>query len=678
MPRALDVPSVIAGEAVSGSLEDRWNDMVNIASVISNRAQMLGVTPQEVIANTDEFNAYNRALPPGVNQDIVDLAQQAMDYVEQNGPVNNATFYATPAAANNLPNGLNYETETTGHQFFSDPQTRAIGTANGYVTPNEYAYAQNPANVPAPYAPSDLTNQSLLSAFSATPTFKDDPFSAVLSDSAPPSGWADMAAANPISSPMGSVVAQGDLASNPALAAMTRAVPSYNLPAAADLGTPPGFIASATVPAGIQPSDPTSVSGFQDMAAAGPMGGEIASPESRMGISDPGFDIGRMTAIGPSVTSIDASRFASDPKTSRIGMTQTLSDTARMDPMAGLIDPATNTQSFMPDPAATGILSAEHQAVQQQAQTALDRALAERQALSIPATGILAANQPLEAQASVPSLASAYTAPATITPAEQAINAVAPATTTPGLLSPTSIATASAPLSFTPSAGILAGQPVQQNAFVSSFPTAVANNTIEPATVNDVVAAPTLDTMQVSDQPSIASIDGPVNTPAVTQQTQTAVSTATTPSAVNRTAPATSENKGLLGGMMNKGTIGGGVLGALAAGPLGGVIGAMIGNQIAKGGLSGLSPTSMVSPSTQIGGGIANIGGIYGGAYSPGTYAVASNGATVGAQPGGWTSYTNSYGVTNMISPTGQQSSYFGSTPMTPDTDQDAEADATI
>ena len=124
MARARTVAEVIAGEAVSGTEEQRIADMRAIASVIANRAALLGVTPEQVVSNTNEFNAYNRSLPPGVGQQLIDMAQEQVDYVAENGPVNNATFYATPNAVDNLPNGLSYEDATTGHQYFSDPQNR--------------------------------------------------------------------------------------------------------------------------------------------------------------------------------------------------------------------------------------------------------------------------------------------------------------------------------------------------------------------------------------------------------------------------------------------------------------------------------------------------------------------------------------------------------------------------
>lgn len=707
---------VIAGEAVSGSPEERMADMRAIASVIANRAALLGVTPEEVVSNSREFNAYNKSLPPGVNQDLVDMAQQAVDYVSENGPVNNATFYATPAAADNLPNGLNYETATTGHQYFSDPQNRAIGTANGFVQPNQYAYAQNinEGAIPTPYAANDLSNNSLLSAFSATPTYSEDPFSSILSGNVP---------ATP------AVQATGILGGTPALEAATKAGVPGGPSGIFDGVVTPGNIdlahrELATMPDGSMatvrsmsfennagnevlvptvsptgellsdqqakelygttgqhlgifdspanadkyaealhqaqekfyaPSETVPASGL--LSGNAPLSADAtvgilsnATPSERMGIAEPGFDASRFDGVGPQVATVDASRFATPAKTDRIGALPGLTDTARMNPLTGAIDPATNTQSFMDTPAAT---------------------------VSVPAGGILAGNQPMEAQATVPSLASAYTAPTAVTPAEQAI------TNNFSLNSPQDIAAtvAKSPSLVSPAGGILSGgpltssvtspdltgksiigaQPQQQNAFAASFPAAVANNTFEPAAINDVVAAPTLDTIQVAEQPTIA---GPTEVNPVEQQQTQAITAATQPAKPQATVQAAQNTKSFKDSLLSKETALGSILGGAVLGVPGAILGGAIGQQTAQGGgLTGLlsGTGGFVAPTTQIGGGINNIAGIYGGQYAPGTYSVANNGTTVTAQPGGYTNTTNSYGVSETVSPTGQISHNFGS-----------------
>lgn len=153
--RARTVTDVILGEAVSGTPEERYRDMQAIASVMVNRANQLGVPLETVVSNTNEFNAYNRALPAGVNA-YRSLAEQALTDVLTNGPVNDATFYATPAATKNLPKGLLAVDQTTGHQYFSDPYGRAIGTAVGYRQPNALSVAQieqiDENNIPTPSA----------------------------------------------------------------------------------------------------------------------------------------------------------------------------------------------------------------------------------------------------------------------------------------------------------------------------------------------------------------------------------------------------------------------------------------------------------------------------------------------------------------------------------------------
>lgn len=146
MAKALTVDDVILGEAVRGTAAERYRDMLGIASVIANRSRMLGVTPQEVVARQSEFNAYGKALPSGVEA-YRDLAREALREVETAGPVHSATFYATPAAKDNLPRGLREEVRTTGHVYFSDPQQRSINTAVGYRQP---APIPVQSRVPAP------------------------------------------------------------------------------------------------------------------------------------------------------------------------------------------------------------------------------------------------------------------------------------------------------------------------------------------------------------------------------------------------------------------------------------------------------------------------------------------------------------------------------------------------
>ncbi len=136
MPKARSLVDVILGEAASGSPAKRYADMKAIASTIVNRARALGVTPDQVVANSREFNAYGRSLPAGVDS-YRSLAQQALDDVAANGPSHSGTFYATPNAAGNLPKGLKQETATAGHNYYSDPQNRAIGTSLGYRQPRQ-------------------------------------------------------------------------------------------------------------------------------------------------------------------------------------------------------------------------------------------------------------------------------------------------------------------------------------------------------------------------------------------------------------------------------------------------------------------------------------------------------------------------------------------------------------
>lgn len=131
---ARSVTDTILGEAVGGTREQRFRDMLGIASVISNRATVLNTTPQNVVSNKREFNAYGKALPPGASN-YADLAKEAWDLVQTDGPIHHATFFATPKTSKNLPGGLTPVDATTGHMYFSDPQNRAIRTKTGFLAP---------------------------------------------------------------------------------------------------------------------------------------------------------------------------------------------------------------------------------------------------------------------------------------------------------------------------------------------------------------------------------------------------------------------------------------------------------------------------------------------------------------------------------------------------------------
>jgi hypothetical protein len=122
------------GEAVHGTPTERLADMLGIASVISNRATLGNVAPEDVISAPGQFDAYGKALPDGVEQ-YRGLATQAWGQVQTIGPVTAATYYSTPAAAKNLPGGLQPVDQTTGHVYQVDPLNRSFATAKGFVQP---------------------------------------------------------------------------------------------------------------------------------------------------------------------------------------------------------------------------------------------------------------------------------------------------------------------------------------------------------------------------------------------------------------------------------------------------------------------------------------------------------------------------------------------------------------
>lgn len=156
---AKSVIDVILGEAKAGSYED----MLAIASVIENRAKQLGVSPEEVVSVRSEFNAYGKSLPSGVDK-YRRLASQALQQVRTNGPVHDATFYATPSATKHLPGGLKEVSSTDGHKFFSDPQNRSIKTSSGYRSPETVGLFSYAETGPTPPERTPQTGQQAINA----------------------------------------------------------------------------------------------------------------------------------------------------------------------------------------------------------------------------------------------------------------------------------------------------------------------------------------------------------------------------------------------------------------------------------------------------------------------------------------------------------------------------------
>ncbi len=129
MPEARSVIDTMLGEAGGRNPRERYQDLKHIASVMVNRARKEGVSLEDVIAAPNQFDAYGKRLPPGV-ESYRSLAERALTEVLEEGPTTSATYYATPEATKNLPGGLTFESETAGHQYFTDPDERAIRVAN--------------------------------------------------------------------------------------------------------------------------------------------------------------------------------------------------------------------------------------------------------------------------------------------------------------------------------------------------------------------------------------------------------------------------------------------------------------------------------------------------------------------------------------------------------------------
>jgi hypothetical protein len=93
MAKARSVIDVILGEAGGSTPQERLTEMLGIASVIANRAAATGKTPEQVVAEQGQFDAYNKAIPPGAEAYRA-LAAQALGYVQTKGPVTSATYFS--------------------------------------------------------------------------------------------------------------------------------------------------------------------------------------------------------------------------------------------------------------------------------------------------------------------------------------------------------------------------------------------------------------------------------------------------------------------------------------------------------------------------------------------------------------------------------------------------------
>lgn len=177
MAKATSVIDVILGEAAGAkqkaSPEERYADMLGIASVVGNRSTRTNTPADDVVAAKDkygnpQFDAYGNKLPSGVEA-YRGLAEQAWNHVQTVGPVHNGVFYAAPGANLGIK-GLVTVDQTKGHVFYDDPENRNILVGdNRYAKPSEERFAvpqTQVANVPGlnvpavpanAYAP-DLTN----------------------------------------------------------------------------------------------------------------------------------------------------------------------------------------------------------------------------------------------------------------------------------------------------------------------------------------------------------------------------------------------------------------------------------------------------------------------------------------------------------------------------------------
>lgn len=721
MTVAKTVAETIAGEATSGTSAERWNDMLNIASVMVNRAAMLGVSLEDVVSAPGQFNAYNTKMPPGTGS-LVDMAQAALDQVQEQGPVNNASFYATPAAVDNLPSGLVAETETAGHQFFSDPAMRSIITAQGAIRPDPNALPSIASMDPlqqainAPYEANGLLN--------GVTSLTNAPAQAVTSQSLPAS------AVDPAFSPTG--LLSGDFPTssfntiNPTATADNFAslgmegmakVPSTlgSVPASADANASLGLDADARVTglidnASIADRMGVPNSSFPDMAAARPVQapmdvqgilGAMAQPQLNASASVP------MSAslFSPAIQNPTTNSFAD------LAAAQSVAAPVGVPASADLATtPAFSAEAAASMPSSvTGINSPEQKAMDASVESQLsgmsplgatatnnsfsDLAQAGAMAAPVSATpsGLLGAAPDLSASATPTGLLSGYQATPTDTAAESAIGGLlsqAPSMSPASIAGYQQLANTAVPGGLTNLAGTTT---VNEDGSLKSSLAAPSQPQVQNSLVGDYADekmfdqayAPSLPSLSVPSLPSVASPVNIAQDPAVSmpslptmsvpdQPTVAAASDENTVQGPATTAAVTQQQpslsgsfpsapakQGLLGGLINKSTITGGLLGSLAAGPMGGILGGLLGSQINKaGGLTGLLSGPGFSVNN-IGSGMQNVASVYGGAPA-GTQASTNNGGSVTSTGGGWSTYTDPNGVTTSFGPNNLHASYFG------------------
>lgn len=164
---ARDVIDTILGEAGGKTIGQRYNDMLHVASTMVNRAMATRQSLQSIVSAPGQYDAFGKALPKGTEK-LRAIAERALQQVLTSGPVTNATYMATPAAAKNLPKGLQQVTQTQSHVYSVDPANRAIATSQGYISPASALGL--PGTAPTPTARPAVDTAALSSYASSAPS----------------------------------------------------------------------------------------------------------------------------------------------------------------------------------------------------------------------------------------------------------------------------------------------------------------------------------------------------------------------------------------------------------------------------------------------------------------------------------------------------------------------------
>ncbi len=578
---ARSVTDVVLGEATSGTKAQRLADMKAIYSAIANRAALTGLTPQQIVANSREFNAYGRALPKGVGA-YRDLAEQAIREVQTKGPVHTGTFYATPKAAKNLPSGLQHVTSTSGHRYYSDPQNRSIGTALGYRQPTQKTGAQAAIDVAMASAPRSVP----------TPSFAQRPMPTLSSALAgqPQTSVAVSAAGSLPSSLSAQAIRGGRIGLNTTTGVPTPSARPTQVMQSASRAAPDASRFGPSLPAQMPAAMLDRYADSRPTQTAGRLSDRVAPQSVTAGLGQPLSGV-KAQNVADRLGTFEPTRSAASLRTAPASPFS-LGSVVGISPAAAATTPTaaprTTAQAVTPAMTAPTVPTRTNFAGQVGSPRALEGRL----------NASLASVNPMVSQAPVRSAPVA--APTITTPTVTASPSIAAPTNFAGRIGSPRSVEASLP------AGALGGISAPSRVAVPTAAPRTAAMTAAPAQVSVPSSRPTINAPQarVASQAPQARVAMPTARPAVSDPWS---GMQQAPQAVATPAPSATVQPGLMSRLgLTPGRIAGGLIGSAVAGPIGGLVGGYLGGR-----LSGPQAAAPAAGGASIGfGGLGGLGGM--------------------------------------------------------------------